>query len=75
MQAELVGNFLESDVNGYLVTSFRNISKSLNSFWLRIIFSDTLKYQESDGESLRSVAALYIEILKEEGRFMKGRIS
>ena len=75
MQGELVGDFLESDINIYFVTTFGNISKSLNSFWLRIIFPDTLKYKESDGKSLRSVASQCLEILKGGGRFMRDRIS
>ena len=75
MQAELVGDFLESDINVYFVTRFRNISKSLNSFWLRIIFPWTVEYKESDGESLRSVASLCLEILNGQWRFMKDRIS
>ena len=63
MQAELVGDFLESDINIRFVTSFIDISKSLNSFWLRMIFPDVLKYKESDGESLSSVDSLCLEIL------------
>ena len=75
MQGELVGDFLESDILKDFMTSFLNISKSLNLFLLRIIFPDTVKYKESDGGSLRSVASLCLEILKGEGRFMRDRIS
>ena len=63
MQGELVGDFLVTDILKDFMTSFLNISKSLNLFLLRIIFPDTVKYKESDGESLRSVACLCLEIL------------
>ena len=61
MQAELVGDFLVTDINIYFMTSFHYSGKSLNLFLLRIIFPDALKYKESTGESLRSVASLCLE--------------
>ena len=63
MQGELVGDFLVSDILVDFMTSFLNILKSLNLFLLRIIFLDNVKYKESDGGSLRSVASLSLEIL------------
>ena len=58
MQGELVGDFLETDLNMIFMTSFQDFSKSLNLFLLRIIFPDTLEYEESTGASLMSVAPL-----------------
>ena len=75
MQGELVGDFPETDINIPFMTTFSDFSESLNSFWLRIIFPYTVKYKESDGESLRSVASLCLEILKSTWRLMRGRIS
>ena len=60
MQVELVGDFWETDLFIYFRSKFPDFSKSLNSFWLRIIFADTLIYKESNGASLMSVAALYL---------------
>ena len=74
MQGELVGDFLVTDILKDFMTSFLNISNSLNLFLLRIIFPDTVKCKESDGESLRS-ASLCLEILKRTWRLMRGRIS
>ena len=68
MQAELVGHFLVTDILKDFMTSFLNISKFLSLFWLRIIFPDTLKYKESDGKSLRSVASLELEFCMSKGR-------
>ena len=61
MQGELVGDFLVTDILKDFMTSFLNISKSLNSFSLRIIFPNTLRYKDSTGESLRSLASLCLE--------------
>ena len=68
MQGELVGDFLETDLNMTFMTSFQDFSKSLNLFLLRIIFPDTMYYFASDGESLRSVASLELEFCMCEGR-------
>ena len=46
----------------------RDISKSFNSFSIRIIFLDTMYYFASDGESLRSLASLWLEFLMSQGR-------
>ena len=74
MQAELVGDFLETDIFIFFVTSFSDCEKSASLFLLSLFFPDTLKHKESDGESLRSVASLCLEILKSTWRFMKGQI-
>ena len=58
VQGELVGDFLETDISVLFMTSFQYFSKSLNLFLLRIIFPYTLKYKESIGASLMSVASL-----------------
>ena len=58
MQGELVGDLWETDILVDFMSLFGDISKSYNSFQLRIIFPDTLSYFASDGESLRSVASL-----------------
>ena len=48
--------------------------KFTNLFWLGRIFPWTLKYKESIGESLMSVASLCLEILTGEGRLMRDQI-
>ena len=67
MQGELVGHFPETDINIPFISLFRDISKSASSFELRIIFPDTICYFASDGESLRSVASLWLEFLMRQG--------
>ena len=68
VQGELVGHFWETEIFIPLRSNFEDFSKSLSLFWLGRIFPWTLKYKESIGESLRSVASLCLEILKWDGR-------
>ena len=67
MQGELVGDFWETDIFVYFRWFIENISKSPNSISLPRIFPDTLLYSASDGESLRSVASLWLEFLMRQG--------
>ena len=61
MQVELVGDFLETDIDILFRRCFVEISRSLNSFELSRIFRRPLNYKESDGESLTSLASLWLE--------------
>ena len=70
VQGELVGHFWETDLLVPFITSFADYEKFTSLFWLRIIFPWTLKYKESIGESLRSVASLWLQFCIVQGRHM-----
>ena len=67
----LVGDFSENELFIYFRWLIQDFSRSASLFLLPRIFPDTLSHDESDGESLSSVASLQLENLTGEGRNMQ----
>ena len=65
-----VGHFPETIIFIYFGRLIQDFSRSVNSFELSRIFPDTLYHNGSDGESLRSVAFLWLEKIGSRGRHM-----
>ena len=64
----LVGHFPENELFVYFTWLIRDFSRSASLFLLPRIFPDTLSHDGSDGESLRSVASLQLEVCMSEVR-------
>ena len=68
MQGELVGDFWETDIYIRFRWLIEDFSRSPNSISLGRIFRGTIIYDASDGASLRSLASLWLEFCKRQGR-------